>query len=64
MMIEKKCPSCDVKTIYGQHAHFPFCSARCRDRDFIQWHDEKTVLSTPITDADEAMEQLDAHYGN
>ena len=58
-MIKKDCPSCGRATEHGVDAHFPFCSRRCRDKDFLGWTDEKQVLSTPITDADEALEALD-----
>jgi endogenous inhibitor of DNA gyrase (YacG/DUF329 family) len=55
-MIKRKCASCGVETEYGVHAQFPFCSARCRDVDLLGWAEGKRTLSTPITDADEAME--------
>jgi len=56
MKIEKKCPTCKVITIYGEHAHFPFCSTRCRDRDLIGWSQGEHVLTTPITDEDDLIE--------
>ena len=59
MLLKQKCPNCSNQSIYGEQAHFPFCSARCRDSDFLSWHDEKQILSTPITDADEAMDMMD-----
>lgn len=52
MKIEKKCPSCGVKTVYGEFAHFPFCSSRCRDKDFWAWSEGERTLSTPLEDAD------------
>jgi endogenous inhibitor of DNA gyrase (YacG/DUF329 family) len=58
--MKKKCPECGIKTVYGEHAHFPFCSARCRDSDLLGWAEGKRVLSTPITDADEAMDFLES----
>jgi endogenous inhibitor of DNA gyrase (YacG/DUF329 family) len=59
MNVNHKCPKCNTKTIYGQHSHFPFCSAKCKDSDFIDWNNNKNTLSTPITDADEALDYLD-----
>jgi endogenous inhibitor of DNA gyrase (YacG/DUF329 family) len=61
MNISQKCPSCKVKTNYGQHSHYPFCSAKCRDSDFLEWNNESKILSTPITDADEALEAFDSN---
>jgi endogenous inhibitor of DNA gyrase (YacG/DUF329 family) len=55
-MIKRTCASCGVDTEYGVHAQFPFCSARCRDADLLGWAEGKRTLSTPIMDADEAME--------
>lgn len=56
--IKKKCPTCQVETEYGVQAQFPFCSARCRDRDLVGWAEGERTLSTPITDADEALNQF------
>jgi len=56
MKIEKECPTCQIKTVYGEHAQFPFCSARCRDRDLVGWAEGERTLSTPITDADDVVE--------
>jgi endogenous inhibitor of DNA gyrase (YacG/DUF329 family) len=57
-IIKKKCPSCAAETEYGVHAQFPFCSARCRDKDLLGWAQGERTLSTPITDADEAMDEI------
>jgi endogenous inhibitor of DNA gyrase (YacG/DUF329 family) len=58
-MLTKNCPTCGQKAELGADAHFPFCSSRCRDRDFLGWTDGNRTLSTPITDADEALELFD-----
>jgi endogenous inhibitor of DNA gyrase (YacG/DUF329 family) len=58
-MLKKKCPNCGIQTIYGEQVHFPFCSARCRDGDFLGWVKGEKTLSTEITDADEAMDVLE-----
>jgi endogenous inhibitor of DNA gyrase (YacG/DUF329 family) len=53
------CPICDRQVTYGVDAHYPFCSRRCRDLDLMGWSEEKRTLSTEITDADEAMGELE-----
>mgnify|MGYP006426794405 CR=1 FL=1 len=63
MNMKKSCPQCGEETVYGEHAHYPFCSSRCRDGDFLGWTDGKKVLSTPITDADEVLDFLDSIEG-
>ena len=35
------------------HREFPFCSARCRERDLGNWASEKYVVSEPIFDEEE-----------
>lgn len=47
-MLKKNCPSCGQESVYGEHAHFPFCSARCRDKDFIAWAKDERRISTPL----------------
>ena len=33
-----KCPNCGMEVVWiEQNAERPFCSARCRDTDFIGW---------------------------
>lgn len=33
-----KCPSCAADVMWQESSEFrPFCSARCRDQDFIAW---------------------------
>ena len=33
-----KCPSCGIDVVWQESSEFrPFCSARCRDQDFIAW---------------------------
>lgn len=33
-----KCPSCGTDVAWQESSAFrPFCSARCRDQDFIAW---------------------------
>lgn len=37
-----KCPTCGADVTWGEQSpHRPFCSARCRDTDFIGWANEE-----------------------
>lgn len=37
-----KCPSCRAEVAWKQqNVHRPFCSERCRNRDFIGWASEE-----------------------
>ncbi len=38
------------------HKDFPFCSERCRERDLGNWASEKYVVSEPIFDEEEMIE--------
>ena len=59
-MLTMSCPSCGRKTRHGEAAHFPFCSARCRDLDLAAWSDGSRVISTPITQADSSTDMSQA----
>lgn len=50
-------------TVYGEQAHFPFCSARCRDMDLMDWSEGRRTLSTPITDADDVVQLAERLQG-
>lgn len=63
MKIEKPCPTCGEMTVYGEQAHFPFCSARCRDMDLMDWSEGRRTLSTPITDADDVVQLAERLQG-
>lgn len=49
----RKCPICGKPR---QAAHDPFCSARCRDRDLLQWLGEGYAIpgdkAAPAPDQD------------
>jgi endogenous inhibitor of DNA gyrase (YacG/DUF329 family) len=51
--MQHRCPICKTPTDSGNNADFPFCSARCRDRDLGNWATEKYVVSEPIFDEDD-----------
>jgi endogenous inhibitor of DNA gyrase (YacG/DUF329 family) len=54
--MKHRCPICKTETDSTLHAHFPFCSERCRDRDLGNWASEKYVVSDPIFDEEEIIE--------
>lgn len=43
----RRCPICR-KPRSAEHA--PFCSARCRDRDLVNWLEEGYTLPGPVHD--------------
>lgn len=37
-----KCPTCHAEMIWSEeNPHRPFCSERCRNKDFIGWANEE-----------------------
>jgi uncharacterized protein len=55
--MKHKCPICKTETDSAIHADFPFCSERCRDRDLGNWASEKYVVSEPVFNEDDALEE-------
>lgn len=47
MTLNRKCPICGKPRSAD---HTPFCSARCRDRDLMQWLEEGYALPGPVID--------------
>ena len=40
-----KCPACQIDVVWGKESPYrPFCSARCRDTDFMSWAHEEHIL--------------------
>ena len=40
-----RCPTCEAEVIWQESSEFrPFCSARCRNLDFIGWANEEKKL--------------------
>ena len=40
-----KCPSCGLSLAWSKdNPHRPFCSSRCREKDFIVWANEEQVI--------------------
>jgi uncharacterized protein len=54
--IKLRCPICK-KTVKNSGADFPFCSERCRLIDLGQWASGTYVVSSPVTDTEEAVRQ-------
>ena len=52
--IKLRCPICKKATKTAD-ADFPFCSERCRLIDLGKWASDGYVISSPVTDADEAI---------
>jgi uncharacterized protein len=48
-----RCPTCK-KIVLRNDPEFPFCSERCRLIDLGKWASGGYVISTPITDPEEA----------
>jgi len=48
------CPICK-KEVLSKAEDFPFCSERCRIIDLGKWASGGYVVSSPVTDADEGI---------
>jgi endogenous inhibitor of DNA gyrase (YacG/DUF329 family) len=54
--IKLRCPICKKPTKTAD-SDFPFCSDRCRLIDLGKWASSGYVISSPVTDAEEAVRQ-------
>jgi endogenous inhibitor of DNA gyrase (YacG/DUF329 family) len=54
--IKLRCPICKKRT-KATDPDFPFCSDRCRLIDLGKWASGAYVISSPVTDTDEAVRQ-------
>ena len=52
--IKLRCPICK-KLVKAGDPDFPFCSERCREVDLGKWASGAYVISSPVTDAEEAI---------
>jgi len=52
--IKLRCPICKKQT-KATDADFPFCSDRCRLIDLGKWASGAYVISSPVTDIEEAI---------
>jgi uncharacterized protein len=55
--LKLKCPVCK-KPVKAGNEEFPFCSARCRLIDLGKWASGAYVISSPVQDTGEGMEDL------
>lgn len=54
------CPNCGAKTRWSRkNPHRPFCSERCKNRDFIAWANEEHVIEGSPTYDDLLSDDLD-----
>jgi endogenous inhibitor of DNA gyrase (YacG/DUF329 family) len=53
--IRLQCPICK-KTVKAGDADFPFCSDRCRLIDLGKWASGQYVISSPVQDTDEEVQ--------
>jgi endogenous inhibitor of DNA gyrase (YacG/DUF329 family) len=54
--VKLKCPICKEPTDSETSAEFPFCSARCRERDLGNWAMGKYKIAVPMMDESEQEE--------
>ena len=55
--IKLKCPICK-KPVKTSDEEFPFCSPRCRVIDLGKWASDAYVISSPVQDTGDGMEDL------
>ncbi len=51
-----RCPICK-KPVKSNDVEFPFCSDRCRRIDLGKWASGAYVISSPVTDTSDAIEE-------
>ena len=55
--LKLKCPICK-KLVTSKDVEFPFCGDRCRLIDLGKWASGGYVISSPVQDTGEGMEDL------
>ena len=55
--LKLKCPICK-KVVTSKEAEFPFCSDRCRLIDLGKWASGGYVISSPVQDTGDGIEDL------
>ena len=55
--LKLKCPICK-KLVTSKDAEFPFCSDRCRLIDLGKWASGAYVISSPMQDTGDGIEDL------
>lgn len=54
--VKLRCPICK-KPVKNTDPDFPFCSDRCRLIDLGKWASGQYVISSPVTDAEELIQE-------
>ncbi len=54
-VVKLRCPICK-KSVKSTDPDFPFCSDRCRLIDLGKWASGGYVISSPVTDAEEEVQ--------
>jgi endogenous inhibitor of DNA gyrase (YacG/DUF329 family) len=54
--VKLRCPICK-KPVKGTDPDVPFCSDRCRLIDLGKWASGQYVISSPVTDAEELIQE-------
>jgi len=55
-VVKLRCPICK-KVVKSTDPEFPFCSPRCRTIDLGKWASGEYVISSPVRDADELIQE-------
>lgn len=59
-LLTVKCPRCETQVLWSEDfPHRPFCSERCRHKDFIAWADEENVIAGSSVYEDMLTDQLE-----
>ena len=56
--VKVRCPICK-KAVKSTDPDFPFCSGRCRLIDLGKWSSGEYVVSAPVKDAEELIQEGD-----
>jgi len=54
--LKLRCPTCK-KLVKNTDSEFPFCSERCRLIDLGKWASGGYVISSPVRDTSDALEE-------
>jgi len=54
--LKLSCPICK-KAVKSTDRDFPFCSERCRTMDLGRWASGRYVISSPVSDAEEGIQE-------
>ena len=56
--LKLRCPSCK-QAVTSASPEFPFCSQRCRLIDLGKWASGDYVISSPVKDSEEMIQDVD-----